>query len=268
MRYSVFHVSHHISTKAAMTKEFIYVANWKMNATFRESIDFATTNHDDLLALAGPSTQIVLCPSFDSITPLAQIFDTTPIAIGAQDCSSRAKGSYTGQVSAQSIHQVGCTHCIIGHSERRLLNHESNEEVAEKLIHLLDFDITPIVCIGELLEEYEAGKTQEVLTMQLAPLFETLSALPAAQNKSILLAYEPVWSIGTGKVASVEHLHEIFSWLASRIVTASIPARFSLLYGGSVSGDNAQKLKEIDNISGFLIGRASIDFQVFKKIVQ
>ncbi len=244
-----------------------YIANWKMNFTLRQSLTFATTHNDELASLAQSSdTTIVLCPSHESLVMVAKLFDTTPLAIGAQDCSNHTKGSYTGQVSAQSLHQAGCTYSIIGHSERRLLNHESSDEVAQKMLHLLNFDITPIVCIGELLEELEAGNTKEVLTMQLAPIIDALQALPGASEKTILLAYEPVWSIGSGKVASREHLTEIFGWIAQHVNDA--PGTWQLLYGGSVNEENAQELKQIDHISGFLIGGASLSFQQLKKIVE
>ncbi len=244
-----------------------YIANWKMNLTLQESIDLATTYNDDLVELAAyKDTQLVLCPSHESLVVLAKLFDTTTVLIGAQDCSSKTKGSYTGQISAQSLHQAGCTYGIIGHSERRLLCHESNDEIAQKLVRLLDFNITPIVCIGELLEEYEAGKTQEVLSGQLAPIIETLDALPGSTEKTILLAYEPIWSIGTGIVANKDHLATMFAWLQSKLRGAK--GTWQLLYGGSVNEENAQELKKIEQIDGFLIGKASISFQQLKKIVE
>ena len=244
-----------------------YIANWKMNLTLQQSTAFATQHNDELIELAqNSSAQVVLCPSHESLALLCKLFATTQVAIGAQDTSSHTKGSYTGQVSAQSLHQAGCTYCIVGHSERRMLNHEDNDEVAKKVVRLLGNDITPIVCVGELLEEFEAGKTQEVLTQQLAPIIAALKALPGAQETKILLAYEPIWSIGTGKVASTEHLDVMFAWLESHLRDA--PGTWQLLYGGSVNEENAPELKKIAHISGFLIGKASISFQQLKKIVE
>ncbi len=243
-----------------------YIANFKMNLTYQETLAYATEHNDELEELAQDVANIVLCPSHESIALLCKLFDTTPVAIGAQDTSNHTKGSYTGQVSAQSLHQTGCTYCIVGHSERRMFNHEDNDEVAQKVERLLGFDITPIVCVGELSEEFEAGKTRQVLTMQLAPVIASLKALPGSQDKRILLAYEPVWSIGTGKMANTEHLGTMFAWLKEHLRDA--PGTWQLLYGGSVNAENAAELKKIEHIDGFLIGKSSISFQNLKKIIK
>ena len=238
-----------------------------MNLTMQEATAFAAEHNDELVALTQESgSVIVLCPSHESLALLAKLFDTTPVAIGAQDTSNHTKGSYTGQVSAQSLHQAGCTYCIVGHSERRMHNHEDSDEVAQKVERLLSFDITPIICVGELLEEFEGQKSQEVITSQLAPVIASLKALPLAQDKKILLAYEPVFSIGTGKVASADHLEGMFAWLREHLRDA--PGTWQLLYGGSVNEENAQELKKIGHIDGFLIGKASMSFQQLKKIVE
>jgi triosephosphate isomerase len=246
-------------------KRCTVIANWKMQFTFNQARSFIEQHKDEMTQLAAmfPSTSIVLCPSFETLYYTKQALLDTQIHIGAQDCSPYVSGAYTGQVSAQSLAQLGYSYCIIGHSERRRYCHESNQEIAHKLKQLLAAGIKPVVCIGESMEEYQAGKAITVLTDQLLPIVEHLKTQQSID--SILIAYEPLWAVGTGNVASAEYLADIFDWITFQ--TASLKNKPSLLYGGSINGDNAESLAHLSKLDGFLVGGASLDFQKFKKIV-
>ena len=252
-----------------MNKDFFYIANWKMYWGFDETIAFATDHYDELVKLASaPSANIILCPSSPALYPLAQMFQETPIALGAQDCSGYRNGSFTGQISAQQLHEAGSTFCIIGHSERRQYNAETNLEVAKKLEQLITEKITPIVCIGETEEQFKQGQSLTLLDQQIAPIRELLAKNPHALTTPLLIAYEPTWSIGSNTLAPQDHLETVFAWL-SKTATKEIPTiNKKLIYGGSVTAQNTDQLKKISLIDGFLIGRASLDFQEFKKIVK
>ncbi len=252
-----------------MKKPFTIAANWKMNLSFNESVEYATKNRDNFISLAQKKDlTLILCPSFDSLYPLNKMFTSTAVNIGAQDCSEFRKGSFTGQVSVESIHALGCTHAIIGHSERRKYNHENNKEIAKKCDQLLDLSLSPILCIGEILEEYEAGNTLKVLEDQLKPLKEIIEKhSPLELSHPMCIAYEPVWSIGTGKTANNNHIEKAFSYISQWAQTIDKRDKFQLLYGGSVNEKTIQTLCNIKELNGFLIGGASLDFQIFEKII-
>ena len=250
-------------------KLYLFVANWKMNLTFSEEIDFVTSNYDDLIALAEQTKQhIILCPSFVSLQAISKIFSPTSIKTGAQTCSSHTHGAFTGQVSPESINAVGCSYSIIGHSETRTQTDDENEKVAQKCVHLIDYDVTPIICVGETKEEHQKNKTLDIIERQLAPLFEAICSQTII-HKYIkpIIAYEPTWSIGTGAIANEKHLEMVFAWLQKQTKQVCPKVTFKFLYGGSVDKKTIQILKKIPQIDGFLIGKASLDFQEFKKIV-
>lgn len=253
-----------------MNRKFFYIANWKMYATFTQTIDLITKNHDDFLKLSQhPNTKIVLCPSALAYYPLATVFKESTIEIGAQDCSDHHQGAFTGQISASDIKAVGCTYCIIGHSERRRFNGETNATIAQKLTQLIDANITPIICIGETEEQNKQGKTLTTLEQQLAECFAIIKKSETKlENTSILIAYEPVWAIGSGIIPSNEHLETVFAWLSQHTLKVAPSIVWTLIYGGSVTELNAQQIKKINHLEGFLIGGASLDFQEFEKIVK
>lgn len=245
-----------------MKHSFLYVANWKMNSSFEQSLAFCTSNKDALAQLsAHPNVQLVLCPSFPVLYPIAQLFTNSSLAIGAQNCSEHAHGAYTGQVDALSLAQVGCTYCIVGHSEVRALG-ETNEQIGNKITRLREQNMVPIVCIGETKTDYEQGKTYALLEEQLMSVCKTMHA-----NDMCVIAYEPVWAIGANITPSPEHLTKVFSWLRNYCANHLPDMTIQLLYGGSVNENDAAELKKIPHIDGFLIGGASFDFQKLQKIV-
>ncbi len=252
------------------SKTVFFVANWKSYMTCEQSICFVTENFDGLVQLADDSrNEIVLCPSFANLSVVGEKLRVSNIKLGAQDCSSFGLGAFTGQEPVGNLKAIGCTYCIIGHSERRQYNHETDCDIAQKFGSLVEHGISPIVCVGESRAEYNEKKALFVLERQLGEIFEKIKNgdVSIKNNMSICIAYEPIWSIGTGKIPDSESLETIFSWLYKKSQELDSSIDWKLLYGGSVTGKTVQFLKEIEHIMGFLIGKASTDFQELKKIV-
>lgn len=244
--------------------KYIFVANWKMNVLTHQVVDFYNNNKNVLETLAFQNT-IILCPSFISIPPLANAIKNSSIHIGAQDCSAHLNGAYTGEVSAQSLAQAGVTYCIVGHSERRTYWNETDEMIAKKTEQLLSAQIIPIICIGETLQEHEQQKTKSILTKQLELIVKLAQKFSV---KELIIAYEPIWAIGTGVTPSIDYLENIFNWLYTHITTQiSRNTELQLLYGGSVTAASAIIFKTIKHINGFLIGGASTTVESFKSII-
>jgi triosephosphate isomerase len=238
-------------------KQYLYAANWKMYLPMQEEILFFTSHKQEFTELSTQAS-IALFPSYLSLPAIAQELQGSSIKLGAQDCSAAPLGAYTGQVSARSIAQVGCTYCIVGHSERRALG-ETNDIIAQKVTRLLENSVTPIVCIGETAQENAQGVTLTILEMQLEPILKVIS------DKPLVIAYEPVWAIGTNRTPTSTDIEKILLHIAT--MTAH-HKNITLLYGGSIDKDNIKEFKNNAHIGGFLIGHASMDSQEFKKIVQ
>lgn len=242
-------------------KKNIFVANWKMNKTYSASLDFCNIHKQALHELT-KQADIVLCPSFVAVSAMNQALKNSHVHIGAQTCSIHQKGAYTGQVDTQSLKEAGCTYGIAGHSEQRRDGYLTNDQVAHQVQRLLDASITPIICIGDTKEEFEQHQAHGILTHQLNPVLR----IAQEYRVPIIIAYEPIWSIGTGIVPKFDYLQEIFLWLSQKL-SREFPSKWDLLYGGSVNLDTIAMLKTIPHIDGFLIGDASLDFQKFEKIV-
>lgn len=224
---------------------------------------FYIDNQHELERIAAlPNVTLVLCPSYIAITPLHRILQqNSALHLGAQNCAAYTQGAYTGEVDALSLKQAGCSYCIVGHSERRTLFGETNQMVADKVIQLHRAEIIPIVCIGETQEEQLQNATYDVLAAQLAPI------LAHAAGKPIIIAYEPIWAIGTGNTPSFDTLSTLFAWLSMYVTDTSPTNAFRFLYGGSVDKNSISMLKKVPHIDGFLIGGASCDFNTLKNIV-
>lgn len=244
----------------------IIIANWKMQFSNHQALQFCIDHKDELIALAADhNASIVLCPSYDALLGAAHCFTQTPILLGAQNCSGHKLGAYTGEVAVQSLLDLGIDACIVGHSERRTLAHETITDTVAKVDLLMAYGISPIICVGEGAAEHEQRHTKNVLQAQLDPLLVAINNYPTSKTP-ILIAYEPAWAIGTGLTPDQKHLSDIFTWLHARC-NSELARPFTLIYGGSVNEKTASTIRVIPYIGGFLIGSASLDFKKFKNIV-
>lgn len=240
-------------------------ANWKMNKTPRESRAFfeewqrvggeAGWNFGDIgLAFFPPTT------SLEAVSQIRNVKHN--FEFGAQNCWFEKSGAFTGETSAETVRDMGGQFVLIGHSERRSLFHETNELLAKKLALVQSLGMTPMFCIGESLQEREASQTNSVLQKQIQ---EGLKF--AKPERPLVVAYEPVWAIGTGKVATPEQVKETHAFVRQELDRTGFKG-VSLLYGGSVKGDNAHALFKIENVNGFLVGGASLEPKSFRQIVE
>lgn len=249
-----------------MFRKKLIAANWKMCKTSTEA---ARTFLKAFLPMVKghKRDEIVLCPSFVELIPVAKALRGSNVKLGAQDVFWEHEGAYTGEVCARSLVDAGCTHVIIGHSERRQYFGETDDTVNRKLLAALDAGLTAIVCVGEFLREREAGLTDEVLRRQTQGAFRTV---PNEAAKKIAIAYEPVWAIGTGKTATPElaaAAHRIIRAELEQIFGEVVASRTRILYGGSVKPENAKALMVEPEIDGALVGGASLDPKSFAAIV-
>jgi triosephosphate isomerase (TIM) len=243
----------------------LVVANWKMAMTHSQALSWFENHKRELFNLAqSTATTIIMCPSYTELEAIGQLIQTTPIALGAQNCAVQERGSYTGDISVLSLKELGCSYCIIGHTEQRKYHHETDGAVADKTRLLIGHNIKPIICVGEKSFERASGMTIQVLKEQLdkiIPLYKQAPAMP------LCIAYEPVWAIGTNQIPTNDELYTITSWMRTYVQSYDAQITFILLYGGSVTDTTIQELKKVTTLDGFLLGKASLDFQVFKKIV-
>lgn len=236
---------------------YIIVANFKMYFSHDQTLRFIKEHDVSIFK----KHELVICPSFDSLSDAKQLLQKSSIKLGAQDCSSFESGAYTGQVSARSLREIGCSYCIVGHSETRSYFKLTDNDVAEKVAQLVHENITPIICIGETQHEYAQQQTMSILDKQLKPILNMINQM---KSMTLCIAYEPIWSIGTGVIPPNEHLHTVYQHLEKQLGKKD---SIRLLYGGSINEKNIQAVKLIPGIQGFLIGKASTDFQELKKIV-
>lgn len=244
----------------------VMAANWKMYKTPDQTRDFFR----DFLPLVSGHTrdEIVVCPPFLDLASAIESAKASNVAIGAQNVHWKEEGAFTGETSAPQLLALGVTHVIVGHSERRQYFGETDDTVNLRLKAALEAGLTPICCVGEVLEEREAGMTDDVLRRQCVRAFHAISAKKAAK---LVVAYEPVWAIGTGKTATPEiaaEAHAVIRYEASKIFGEEFSAQLRILYGGSVKPENASALMAQGDIDGALIGGASLDPKSFAAIVK
>jgi triosephosphate isomerase len=244
----------------------LIAGNWKMYKTIKEAVTTAL----NLKALVADvkDREILLCPVFPALKFLADTLEGSNIKVGAQNCYWEEKGAFTGEVGAVMVKDAGCSHVIIGHSERRQFFGETNETVGKKTLAALKAGLTPIVCIGEMLSDREAGRTFTVCETQLR---EGLSCFTKEQAAKLVIAYEPVWAIGTGKVATPAQAEEVHIFIRKTIESTfgkDVADGIRILYGGSVKPENAAELMGQRNIDGALVGGASLEAEAFSKIVK
>jgi triosephosphate isomerase len=209
----------------------------------------------------------VVCPPFPYLPQVSGLLSGTGIQWGAQDVSNEKSGAFTGEVAASMLVEFGCRYALVGHSERRARWAESSDRVAQKTHAALESGLTPVICVGESLAERESGRTLEVLSAQLEPV---LSSVPAHRLSELVLAYEPVWAIGTGRHATVEQVASVHGFIRSTLAAIDLAAagEVSILYGGSVKPANASEYKALDNVDGVLVGGASLVATDFVEIAR
>ena len=245
-------------------RKHIVAGNWKMNCNFNEADDLINGIMEQLEQKELPrDTQLIVCPPFPYLEMTTDYANDSYFMVGAQNVSDQEKGAYTGEVSAEMLESMEIDYCIVGHSERRSYYGETNATVAAKVDRLLAHDMKPIVCVGEVLEEREAGRQLDVVKRQVE---EGLFHLTAEQMKDVVIAYEPVWAIGTGKTATPEQAQEIHAHIRSLLVAKygkELADEISILYGGSCKPGNAKELFACPDIDGGLIGGASLKAEDF-----
>jgi triosephosphate isomerase (TIM) len=250
-----------------VTRTPVIAGNWKMHGRTAEARRLAKGLRDRLAASAA-DRQIVVAPPYTALTVVASELAESPIALGAQNVHWEARGAYTGEVSAAMLIDAGCRWVIVGHSERRQFFGETDETVNRRARAALKAGLIPIVCVGETLAERDASRTLEVVERQVQA---ALLDLQAADIKTLCIAYEPVWAIGTGRTATPEQAEEVHAEIrriVAEIVGDGTADRTRILYGGSVKPDNIDTLMKEPDIDGALVGGASLEVDSFGRIVE
>jgi len=254
----------------------IIAGNWKMYKTTQEAVQLASSLKESVANTQ--NTIVVLCPPFTSLSSVYEVIKNSPIKLGAQNVYYEKEGAYTGEISPAMIESVGCKFVIIGHSERRKYFHESDSIINKKIKLALNFSLTPIVCVGETLEEREKGIAQDTVINQIE---KGLVGISQEDILKLVIAYEPVWAIGTGKTATpdvADGMHLVIRNQLSKlypptknfgegVYSSELSDSMSILYGGSVKPDNIDILMSQENIDGALVGGASLDSESFTRIV-
>ena len=246
--------------------EKIVASNWKMNKDVAESVDFAEKLSKKLLNIK--KTGVILSPPYTSLFNMNEILEDTLVSLSGQNMHFEDAGAYTGEISAKMLNSVNCEYVILGHSERRHVFNETDEEIKKKVDKALASGLKPILCVGEKLEQRKSGDTEKLLKSQYNSAFDGVSEEDFAK---CIVAYEPVWAIGTGETATPEQAdeaHKLIRELTKDKYSAKMADDLKILYGGSVKPHNAQELIETENIDGFLVGGASLQVKSFYEIIE
>jgi triosephosphate isomerase len=247
----------------------LIAGNWKMHRTVSESVALARAVADT--SRVGPRTEVVVAPVFTALQAVAQALVGTRVAVAGQNVHCEDQGAFTGEISAPMLKDVGCAWSLVGHSERRQLFGETDAAVQKKLFALRKHGLAPIACLGETLAEREGGVTYDVLRRQLDAMTASLDAQEATTLLTgLVLAYEPVWAIGTGRTAKSSDAQSAHAFLRDRIRDryGEVADTVRILYGGSVKPDNAAELLAQPDVDGVLVGGASLDAAGFARIIQ
>lgn len=246
-------------------RDFLVAGNWKMNGSSAANADLVA----GIVAGVpeGSGFQLLVCPPFPYLASVADQVAGGKVALGAQNVSEHESGAFTGEVAPSMLKDIGCTYVIVGHSERRAMYGESSEQVAAKFKAAQAAGLTPILCLGESLEEREAGTTEQVIDEQLDAV---LTAAGIQAFAAAVVAYEPVWAIGTGMTATPEQAQDVHRHIRSRLAAqdSDLAEKVQILYGGSMKGDNAPGLLSMADIDGGLIGGASLKANDFLAIAE
>ncbi|MDT8273674.1 MAG: triose-phosphate isomerase [Desulfomonilia bacterium] len=243
----------------------LIAGNWKMFKTREEAQHFSSELVPLVTGLS--DTEVLICPPYLYIHQLVEAFEGTPIQIGAQNVFWQDQGAFTGEVGPAMLESVGATYAIVGHSERRQYFSETDEIVNKKIQAVLSSSLHPIVCVGETLDEREQGKTSTVIQNQV---MQGLSQINEKQAQALVIAYEPVWAIGTGKTATpqiAQEIHAHIREILSRLFGKTVANTIRVLYGGSVNPDTIDALMAMQDIDGALVGGASLDVASFARIL-
>ena len=240
----------------------LIAGNWKLNGSLAANANLLA---EIKLGLGTQNCEVLVCVPAVYLAQCAEILAGSSVSFGAQDVSVHDSGAYTGEISAAMLADLACRYVIVGHSERRAYHHESNELVAKKTVQALKSGICPIVCVGETLEQRELGQTSEVLTAQLQAVIDLLDSGALGQ---IVIAYEPVWAIGTGKTATPQMAQDVHAMLRRQLADRDVEAaaKVRILYGGSMKPENAKELLSMGDIDGGLIGGAALKSKDFLSI--
>lgn len=242
----------------------VIAGNWKMNKTPVEVVEFME-NFPELVK--DSEAEVILCAPYIDIMILMKLADDTNIKVGVQNMHYEESGAYTGEVSPRMLRDIGVDYVIIGHSERRAYYNETDESINKKLKSAFKYNLKPILCVGETLVQREEGITKDLITTQVRL---ALDGLTDSQVKNTIIAYEPIWAIGTGKTATVNEANEAIRWIRDEVRNIygnETADEIILQYGGSVKASNAKELFEMSDIDGALVGGASLDPTEFSKIV-
>jgi triosephosphate isomerase len=248
-------------------RKLIIAGNWKMNKTVAESLDLVNGLIRELATVK--DVDIVVCPPFTALSEVSKaILASKNIALGAQNMSEHNSGAYTGEIAAQMLKEFSARYVILGHSERRIYQNESDALIAKKALAAHAASLKPIVCVGETLTEREAGRMEKVLETQI---HGSLAGLTKEQMVETVVAYEPVWAIGTGKTASAAQAQEAHAFLRSllvKIFDEAVARKVRIQYGGSVKAANARELMSLPDVDGALVGGAALEVRGFADIVK
>jgi triosephosphate isomerase len=249
-----------------LVRKYLIAGNWKMNLNSAEGAELAK----DIVSMVGAQTDVIVCvcPTFTTLESVSKVVNESNVQLGAQNMHFEAAGAYTGEISAEMLRHLFCNYVILGHSERREYFGETDAIVNKKTLAALAANLKPIVCIGETLDEREAGKVNEVIKTQLDA---ALVGVNADAADSLVIAYEPVWAIGTGKTATpemAEEVHAEIRRLLADLIGEDAAEKVRILYGGSMKPENADELLAQNNIDGGLIGGAALKANSFVALVE
>ena len=248
-------------------KSKLVIGNWKMNLDFGAAEDLATAIQEEIGDL-NLRSEVVICPPYPYLELVTDLADESNFYAGAQNCSQFANGAYTGEISAAMLASLGVNFCIVGHSERRKFFHETNADIAQKVDRLIEEELIPVVCCGETLEERQAGNYLEVVEKQIK---ECLFHLSKEHFEHVVIAYEPVWAIGTGETATpaqAEEMHKFIRSLVEKKYGTEMAYNTYIIYGGSCNSKNAVDLFSQEDVDGGLIGGASLKSGDFVEIIE
>lgn len=249
-----------------MARKILIAGNWKMNGLLEDGVNLAKAVASGVKEMGKPSCEFLVCPPFTLLAPVKKALRGAKVALGAQDAHFAKKGAHTGDISPEMLKDIGCTYVILGHSERRADHKESNELIAKKAVAAYENGLKAIICIGETEAERDQGKTIEVCTQQI------LGSVPdSADAANTVIAYEPVWAIGTGKTPTsgdVEDVHAAIRKVLAKKLGKSVANKMRILYGGSVKPSNAKEFLSLPDVDGALIGGASLKAEDFLAIAK